>query len=59
MTQEKFAEQLGLSVEFISLVERGINAPSVDNLENFAACLGVEVRDLFSFDSPNSNNAVK
>lgn len=44
------AEALGCSVEFISLVERGVNAPSVAGLEGFAKVLKVQVRDLFAFD---------
>ncbi len=50
LTQEQFAEKLGCSVEFISLVERGVNAPSVAGLEKFAKVLKVEVRDLFAFE---------
>ena len=38
------------SVEFVSLVERGVNAPSVAGLERFAKVLKVDVRDLFTFD---------
>lgn len=49
LTQERMAEALGCSVEFVSLVERGVNAPSVAGLENFARVLKVEVRDLFEF----------
>lgn len=49
MTQEQLAESVGCSVEFISLVERGVNAPSVARLEAFAKALGVAVKDLFSF----------
>ena len=49
LTQEQFAERLDCSVEFVSLVERGINSPSVDGLEKFARALKVEVRDLFTF----------
>jgi transcriptional regulator with XRE-family HTH domain len=49
LTQERLAEKIGCSVEFISLVERGINAPSVAGLEPFAEVLKVEVRDLFTF----------
>lgn len=49
LTQERLAEAIGCSVEFISLVERGINAPSVAGLETFAEVLNVEVRDLFTF----------
>jgi transcriptional regulator with XRE-family HTH domain len=29
LTQMQFAKALGCSVEFVSLVERGVNAPSV------------------------------
>jgi transcriptional regulator with XRE-family HTH domain len=52
LTQEQLAEALGCSVEFISLVERGVNAPSVANLERFAKALRVQVRDLFDFSGP-------
>ena len=50
LTQEALAELIGCSVEFISLVERGVNAPSVAGLQGFADALKVEVRDLFTFD---------
>jgi len=43
------AEALGCSVEFVSLVERGVNAPSVAGLEKFAKILKVEVKELFTF----------
>ena len=49
-TQEQLAEAVGCSVEFISLVERGVNAPSVAGLEKFAKILKVEVRELFTFE---------
>ena len=49
-TQEQLAEAVDCSVEFISLVERGVNAPSVAGLEKFAKVLKVEVRDLFTFE---------
>jgi transcriptional regulator with XRE-family HTH domain len=49
LTQEQLAEAVDRSVEFISLVERGVNAPSVSGLERFAKALKVEVRDLFDF----------
>jgi transcriptional regulator with XRE-family HTH domain len=50
LTQEQLAEAVDCSVEFISLVERGVNAPSVAGLEKFAKILKVEVRDLFTFE---------
>jgi transcriptional regulator with XRE-family HTH domain len=51
LTQEKLAEAIGCSVEFISLVERGVNAPSVAGLADFAKALKVDVRDLFNFEA--------
>ena len=50
LTQEQIAEALGCSVEFVSLVERGVNAPSVAGLEKFAKILKVEVKELFIFE---------
>jgi len=33
LTQEQFAEHVGISVDFLSLIERGINAPSFETIE--------------------------
>ena len=49
LTQVQLAKTVGCSVEFISLVERGVNAPSVAGLEKFAKVLRVEVVELFTF----------
>ena len=49
LTQEKLAEKADYSVEFISFVERGINAPSVEGCGRIAAALKVHVKDLFDF----------
>ncbi|MGB8355413.1 MAG: helix-turn-helix transcriptional regulator [Chthoniobacteraceae bacterium] len=48
-TQEQLAEKVGCSVEFVSLVERGVNAPVVAGLEKFSKALKVDVRELFTF----------
>ena len=53
LTQEQLAEAVGCSVEFVSLVERGVNAPSIANLERFAAALQAETRELFTFRETN------
>jgi transcriptional regulator with XRE-family HTH domain len=50
LTQEQLAEIVGHSVEFISLIERGVNAPSVAGLEKFAKALKVQVKELFAFE---------
>ena len=55
LTQVQFAKAVGCSVEFISLVERGVNAPSVARLEDFAKALKVEVVDLFTFTGRKPN----
>jgi len=49
ISQEKLAGRSGYSTEFISLVERGRNAPSVAGLARIAKALGVEIKDLFDF----------
>lgn len=50
MTQEQFAESLDISVDFLSLIERGINAPSFETLDKMAKRLRVSVADLFAFN---------
>ena len=52
LTQEEFAELVGISVDFLSLIERGINSPSFEVLEKFADSLRMPVRDLFDFRKP-------
>ena len=47
LTQEQLAELSNLSVDFISLVERGINAPSFENIERLAEIFGIPVYKLF------------
>jgi transcriptional regulator with XRE-family HTH domain len=49
LTQEKLAERLGASVNFIGHVERGTNAPSFETLQKIAEVLGVSVREFFDF----------
>jgi transcriptional regulator with XRE-family HTH domain len=51
LTQVQLARAVGGSMEFISRLERGVNAPSVAWLEGFAKALKVKVVDLFTFKS--------
>lgn len=53
MTQEDLAAEIGVTVESISNIERGIHGPSFDKLEKITRALNVEIRDLFSFDNPS------
>ena len=50
LSQEQFAEFVGISVDFLSLIERGINAPSFETIEELAKRLRVPVMVLFDFD---------
>ncbi|MCX6624708.1 MAG: helix-turn-helix transcriptional regulator [Acidobacteria bacterium] len=49
LTQEQFAELIGVSVDFLSLIERGINAPSFEKLEQISGRLKLPVWQLFKF----------
>ena len=51
MTQEQFAETLDISVDFLSLIERGMNAPSFKTLDKIAKRLRMTVADLFTFNA--------
>lgn len=51
MTQEKLAEGASYSTEFISLIERGRNAPSLAGLARIAKALRVEPKDLLNFSA--------
>jgi transcriptional regulator with XRE-family HTH domain len=53
-TQEEFAEMAGMSVDFLSLIERGRNAPSFKKLEKMIKGLGVSAAYLFTFDEASS-----
>ncbi len=47
MTQEYLAETAGVSVDMLSNMERGINAPSFETLERLTRALGISIHELF------------
>src|SRR5262245_50962665 len=49
LTQEQLAEAVGISVEFLSNMERGVNAPSFETLERLGEVLQVPIHELFLF----------
>lgn len=49
LTQEELADLVSVSAEFISNLERGVNAPSFDTLEKLAEALDVDFFELFVF----------
>ena len=58
ITQEQLAEEASISVDFLSLVERGINAPSFETLEKLACALNVPIKQFFNFDSSDYKSHV-
>ena len=55
LTQEQLAESADVSVNFVSLVERGVKSPTLATMERLAAALKVPLADLFRFDSGSDN----
>ena len=51
ISQEQLAEGADYSVEFISMVERGVNFPSLLGLERISKALDTPLKDLFDFDA--------
>jgi transcriptional regulator with XRE-family HTH domain len=47
ITQEKLAEEIGVSAEFISNMERGKAAPSFETLEKLANVLETDIQEFF------------
>jgi transcriptional regulator with XRE-family HTH domain len=54
LSQEILAARSGFSTEFISLVERGRNGPSVAGLARIAKALQIQVKDLFDFQKADA-----
>jgi transcriptional regulator with XRE-family HTH domain len=48
-TQEQLAERVGLSVNYLSRIERGLENPTLDTLLGVAEALKVEPVELFTF----------
>ena len=52
LSQEKLADLTGLHRTYVGSVERGERNISIDNMERFAAALGVGIAELVSRASP-------
>lgn len=53
LSQAQLAEKAGFSSEYISRLERGVNAPSIKALNMISDYLNVSVRDMLSFSEFN------
>ncbi len=47
LSQEELADRAGLNRNYVGMIEREENAPTVDTLESLAEALGISVTDLF------------
>ena len=54
-TQEQLAERMGLSVNYVSRIERGLENPTLETLLGLAEALKVEPVELFTFDHEEPN----
>ena len=54
LTLKQVADGAGLSVGFISQIERGLNAPSLSSLAAISGVLGAQVTEFFSQPRPDS-----
>lgn len=50
LTQAQLAEKVGVTVETISRLERGVSVPSINTLENIARSLNVPLKKFFELD---------
>lgn len=57
ITQERFAEQIGISTTFLGLIERGVNAPSFETIEEITRALKLPVYELFQFEGQGRKGA--
>lgn len=46
LTQDTLAEAAGLTTQYVSMLERGVNQPSLHTIVTLAAGLGVDMADL-------------
>ena len=53
LTQEKLAEELGVTPRYLAGIERGERNLTLDSVDSLAQQLGVLTRDLLTEDSPN------
>jgi len=59
MTQDGVAGKLGIGIEAVSRMERGIAMPSVTRLYELAALFGCEAVDLMTEESPHVDDQVR
>lgn len=59
LTLAQLAEQTGLSTSYLSLLERGLNSPTVENLNRVCAALNLTLSDLITQMEAGPTSVVK
>mgnify|MGYP002856129757 CR=1 FL=1 len=59
LTQEDFAESVGIHRNTLARIEGGENFVSTDTLEDIAKALNVEVYELFMFNQTQKQDTIK
>lgn len=54
LTQEELASRAGISVSFLSMIERGERAPHIETLCRVCSALGISIGELFWFAEEHS-----
>ena len=49
LSQEQLSEKVSIDPKYVSFIECGRNAPSLETMESIARALEVEIKDLFEF----------
>jgi transcriptional regulator with XRE-family HTH domain len=49
ISQEQLADRVDVDPKFISFIECGRSAPSLETIENIARALNMEIKELFEF----------
>lgn len=55
-TQAQLAEKMGLSVESVSRMERGVTFPSLKTMEKVGEALGVPLKSFFDFEDEDAKS---
>ncbi len=56
LTQERLGERSGINYKHLGAIERGEENPSLSVLQKIAKGLGVEIRELFSFQHEETDS---
>jgi len=56
ITQERLAEIINMDITSLSKIETGRNYPQPDTIEKLAGALGIDINDLFKFDTSMSKS---